>query len=269
MSTYLNGSVVNAEFDLVDVDGVELSFIPDAISYKVLDGENVELVAETALTGYAGETTVTISVGATFNVVPVGRTRDVRLIVLECTQGSNVAYVNHSYIIETASQLETGVNSFQTYQHAELMASEMSELTGWDSASRAQRVAAMVEARFNIGKLTLHPYRVGYVDMKHAVAPYAEEAVFTYGVNQFGRDYLLSLPEDFITAIRKAQIAEADYILSSGSAEHKERDGLVSEKIGESSQSFKSTKSLHNHVCRRAMRYLTLYLSLSKKLGRA
>lgn len=273
MRTYLNDSDATLSVELLDDSGGSLSFIPTAVSYRILNQEGLEVLPPTNIAGYLGESSVNIFVSAAINHIKAGLTRDVRLIELRCSAVNEFAIVRENYFIETVNALETGINSYQSLQSAELISSEIANLTGWQSASRQEKITALQEARERVGKMSLHPYRGDYISQTRVMEPFVIDGVFADGayggLNGLSAERFLSLPPGFVKAIRKAQIAEANYILEGDSVESKERSGITSEKIGESMQTFKVAKKLQYPICSAAIMYISTYIVRSKKLGRS
>lgn len=271
MNTYLNSSDVSIVVDIVDDDGNPLSFAPSAISYRLLDQEGAQLVAATNITPYAGEASVTILVGVIYNTLAATKTRGIRLLELTCTNESQKTVLHSSYMLEKSDALQTGINSYQTCQGADLLASETPNVAAWNASSRLERIASMIEAHERIGKLSLHPYRGDFDGATRVSEPFVTDGVFTSGayggLNALTAERFLALPPNFINAIRKAQIAEANYILDGDNGDHK--DGLIAEKVGESAQTYKTFKRMPYAVCKAALSYVQSYLVHGKKLGRA
>jgi hypothetical protein len=79
-----------------------------------------------------------------------------------------------------------------------------------------------------------------------------------------------ALPEKFKRQLRLAQIVEANKVLGGEEDDSKRTSGIVEEKVGESSQKFRTTGvPLRLPVCKRALGYLSYYVTFAKKIGRA
>lgn len=273
MNTYLTGTAVSLEVSLLTESGDTFSFTPDTVSYVVRDGEGDILADVAQITGYSGEGVVSVEVGSSVNTLSQGSVRDVRMVEFTCSLGDQKEVVRVMYIIEVPGSLEIGKNSYQTFQNAELLASEIPNLNAWAYATRSQKIAALIEARERIGRINLYPFRGADYDDKSRVSFPDDDAVFSDGsyggINSVTQAQLATLPARFVNAIRKAQVAEANFILDDNSAEHKSDAGLLSEKIGESEQTFApNVRKARSGICKSARSYLATYIVNSVRLGR-
>jgi hypothetical protein len=73
-------------------------------------------------------------------------------------------------------------------------------------------------------------------------------------------EYFESFPLHFITALRRAQIAEANEVLSLGDPSDKRKVGIMSETIGESSMMFRVGKPLELGLSHAALSILKGYV---------
>ena len=78
---------------------------------------------------------------------------------------------------------------------------------------------------------------------------------------------LTLIDSDLLAAIAKAQIAEADFMMGGDTVEDKRRTGLMSETVGESSNMFRPGKPLVLAGSEKALRYLTGYITWSRRIG--
>lgn len=270
MNVFLAATDVQLSIDLVDADGNTLDV--SAVSYRVTSAEGAELVPLTALTGFvAGSTQVEVDVPAAQNTLDAGELRDLRTVDLACTVDGNTVLVQASYIVQVADPLQVGVNSFQTIAQADFNAQIMPNLAGWAAASREQRMAALIDARLHICQLAftnINGRGQGYLDW----APEGTRDSFWLGdgfdLAGFTATQFQSLPERFRVALRQAQIAEADAILGGDPIDDKRRAGVVLDSIGESRLMFRPTAPLNLPVCRRALGYLSGFVTFSKRIAR-
>lgn len=274
MNTYLTGSEVSITIPLVTENGDSLPFVPDHVEYVIKDNEGFVVATTTGVPSYGGEDSITVEVGSLINTLSADNTRESRAIEITCSLGGQKAFVHAWYIIEVPGSLEIGKNSYQTFQNAELLASEIPNLDAWGSATRSQKIAALIEARERIGRINLYPFRGTDYDDKSRVSLPDDDSVFSDGAyggtNSITQAQLATLPIRFVNAIRKAQVAEADFILDGNSIEHKSDSGMLSEKIGESEQTFAASASkARSGISRKARSYLATYIVNSVKLGRS
>jgi hypothetical protein len=80
---------------------------------------------------------------------------------------------------------------------------------------------------------------------------------------------LKALPEQFLNAIRLAQVIEADSILGGNETEDLRESGLLSKTVGESSQMFRSGVAMKLPLSKRAYQVLKRYTMRNNKIGRA
>ena len=162
-----------------------------------------------------------------------------------------------------------------------LTALDIPALEAWDGASEDQRIAALIDARERIVQLNFNLLNsnvnfgqdsLQYVPEGQYQSSYvARNSLFIFHGNLaiLTPQQFTTLPERFKTALRKAQVAEADRILGGDPYDEKRQSGLVMEQVGESRQMFRAGKALTLPVCRRALGYLSYYVTFNKRIGRS
>lgn len=257
MEIYRDGSVVKVSITYANDEG--LAIIPSSLSYRVFDQDFVELVASTPIAYAAGDTFADITVGSTENTLGVGERRVMRIVELTIVTDDGTYTQEVRYIIEANATLTTGDNSFQGYNEALLTSMDIINISGWDAANDRDRKKALIEAYHNICNLRFF-------------ITYSQDRVFAgetiINLQDLSKAELLVLDVDFMNAIRKAQVIEADVLLGGDLIEEKRRNGLMSETIGESSNMFRPGKPLVMAVSKRALRILAKYVSHARELGR-
>lgn len=185
------------------------------------------------------------------------RTVEFRLKLL----GGNVVLRKVVYALEPSDVLITGLNSFQTYSEAELVALSIPNMPGWDGADEQARIAALIEARLRINRLQFR-------DVSRGQSYLGGEALVG--------DLSLLAPREFKNlsarlraALCKAQVAEADTLLGGDPESERRRSGLVHETVGESAQTWRASKPLELPVSRKALSYLSGFITMSRKVGRS
>lgn len=226
---------------------------PDAVSYRVLDTSNVEVVATTVLSIEADDTQAEITIPAVSNALTNDETRAMRIVEVTVTTNNGVVIILDRYLIVSGDGLTVNDNTFMLYNEALMLAFDIPGLSSWNLSPEQERIAALIEAYNAINKL------------KFNVKGFSSEP---FMLSEMTDDLWLEAPADFIKALKRAQVAEADVVLGSDWIEDKRRDGLMSETIGESSNMFRPGKPIVMQVRSRAMRYLAGYISLSKKVSR-
>lgn len=276
MDVFLAGTDVTIVVPLVDRSGNPLTVT--AIEYRVIDQEGAELLPRTTLNGFvSGSASASVGVPAEKNTLAEDMLRAMRTVELYCTVGGNLMLLHGHYVIETASVLVAGVNSFQNYAQAEFVALSIPNIPGWSGTPEADRIAALIEARRRILKLSFTSlsdardqsslFYVAEGTYKTAVPGGIMGLVGDMG--ELNEAQFNALPPKFLEALRLAQIAEADAILDTDPVELRRQKGLILDAIGESRQMFRDGKPLELPVSKRALGYLSKYISFSKRIGRA
>lgn len=271
MNTYLAASDVKLSFPLVDAQGNPV--LPSAASYRVLDEDGVVLAGPTSI--LAASSPATIVIPAALNQTPAppesnlvpqfGTLRAYRRVELTIGTIAGDLLLTQEYILErdSNSALVPGTNSFQTINKAELVALDIPNLNGWNAADRNARVAAMIQARLNLGQMS---YRYRWSEnWQNFIFP--EFGI--YSIIQFTQDQYLSLPVDFRQTMERAQIMEADDLLGTDPVLAKRQQGITSETIGSSTTMFGQVRPVRQLICPRAMHELSRYIVKRIRLSRA
>jgi hypothetical protein len=257
---YLGGNLVTALIDLIDTDGDPIK--ASAVSYRVVNQAETELVASTVLTSFApGDPQAVVIVPADKNVLAAGAHRELRVIELLLTTDEGTVKLSHEYVIEADQMLTEGVNSFQNYATALLGAYDIPSLPGWDGAEKPQRIAALIQARLNIAQLTFSYVFDGSQDVM-------QPSFSLRDLTSLSDTEYASLPTEFKVAAKRAQILEADYLLGGDPVGDLRRQGIISSTIGPSTQFFRQRKPLDLPVCKRAVQALGKYVVLRVRLTR-
>ena len=294
MDIYLAGTPVTLTLPLLDKAGNTIE--ASAVEYRVLKNDTVELQALTAVDTFepdVGMSEVEVTVSAELNAVaaldPMSLTsaqidsvnpRESRTVELYLTVGSNTILLSHSYIIEPTNVLIVGLNTFQTLAQAEMTSLEVPGLDRWNAATSFAKTAALVEARINICQLrfTLLNSNINwgqdnlnFIPEGQYQTPYAGQAMFMFNGNlslmtpaQYSK-----LPPRFKVALCKAQVAHADSLLGGGeSIDQKRQEGLMLDTIGETKQMYRASKPIDLPVSKRALKYLSAFVTFAKHIGR-
>jgi hypothetical protein len=274
MQSLLAGA--DATFDYTIADGsVSASFI--------VTDENGDTVGSGPVPGFVpGAAKLSVTVPAAMNTLPeqvrangytlvIGTVRgyrklDVKVVFENESTGGTLALPSNEYYFapQESDLLKPGVNSFQTLVKAEMTALDMPNLPGWSGADRLTRVNAMIQARLNLDKLR-YRYREMADDWQSYILP-------MFGVSslvQLTQDQYKRLPLDFRFALERAQIIEADDLIGADPILIKRQQGIVSEKIGESSTQFASVRPAHNLVCARAIQTMSRFIAARVRMTRA
>ncbi|MFW6855382.1 hypothetical protein ACODYM_29245 [Burkholderia gladioli] len=292
MQIYLAGTDVTVAIPLVDDLGNVIA--PASISYRVVDQDDTEVVPATVIAAPAADAQLEITVPASANAVAAvsPASDDVSLLdtstygsrTLQLTvllAGGNTVSLAGSYALRPAEILVVGLNSFVTYAKAQLTRLSIATAPGWDAANEDARTAALIEARDHLVQLNYYLLNtnvnfgqdsLNYIPEGQYVSRYAAtNSLFMFNgmLGLLTPQEYSQLPTRFKLALEKAQVAEADHLLQPNQIELRRQYGLVSDAIGETRQTFRASKPLQMPCCRRAMSYLSYFLTNTKMIGRA
>ena len=269
----------DATFTISLVDELGNSLSVSSVSYELFDGDNSVIVSDTPVTHTTTllKSQVTVIIPAIYNFVspatPFLKSRLLQLNVI--TTNGNLIKVKEVYVVGTLTPISFMNRSYQTYQDAEVLAYETLNLENWDSKTETNKINALKMAFDQVGMLAFNVRKYN-VQSPTSIDPYSDplfQERWSYkinNINEFSPEYMLSMPEGFIRALKLAQLLQADYILGKGgTAAVLEQQRLISETVGESSKTWKSSKALRLPLCDEAMRALTGYIQFGGKLGRA
>ncbi len=279
MQNFLASTDVTIEIPLTDRSGTQLTVA--SIAYRVLDQDGNELVASAPLSAYnAGDATASVTVpGASNGITPPDDTA-VRQIELTCTlDTSNTTQLLGIYGLYAGGDvLVEGLNSIQTLARAEMTALSMTNLPGWAAASEDDKIRALKEAKVRLYKLSYRPY-IGIIGQDNeqyvpdggvftSMAVSGDPRYIAASLELITPAQFKNLPERFKTALRYAQIAEAESILFADPNEAMRMAGVTMDRVGDSEQQFRPVRPLTLMVGRRAMTYLAGFLVTTLRITR-
>ena len=280
LDVFLNNTDVVLTIDLVDASGNALNV--NSVAYRVVDQDGTELVAQGPLSGFtAGDAQATVTVSAVKNQLGAGNVREVRTVELLCATDAGTVGLVKSYGIEALDPLKVPDNSFMTYPMAEMMAMSIPNLAAYNAASEQEKIAALMDARehicqLNFGLLNSNANfsqdQLSYVPEGEFQSSYvARNSLFLFNGNLalLNQTQFNTLPEKFKRALRQAQVVEANAILGGEADDNKRAAGIVEEAIGETRVKYGQGAALRLPVCRRALGYLSYYVTFAKRIGRA
>ena len=262
MDTFLDATDVTITIPFEDSEGNVHS--ATYAEYRVVDESGTEIVANTFIPGFVSDSKeAVIGIAAADNTLGASAVEGVRSVdVFATVNGENTMIFNKTYMLQKEDLLQIGVNSYQTYPQAELFAKSIFNSDGWDAATKNQRVRALINAWENLGKLyywvLTDPYE----------RPTISNSDWAGGLNELTEAEFLTLDAEFIKAVRRAQVIEADDILGGNPVEDIRSEGLMSKTVGESSQMYRPGKPLLLPVSRKALEALSGWISFSKRIGR-
>jgi len=154
-------------------------------------------------------------------------------------------------------QLTKGSNSFADLETLILKLSQMPALSAAQSADRNQLKGALISAYENIGLVTTN-FEV------------FDATLATYKTST--RDFTL-IDIDALTAVKqaaliRAQLVEGNSILGGNPIEDRRREGMMSDRIGDSTSFFRTSLPLEMPVYRDTAMALKGYIIWTKQIGR-
>lgn len=261
MDIYESGSVVAVEFQFEFNAEIQQSV------YRVLDERRVELVGETSISLDGNAVEAQITVPANVNTIDADARRRIFTVELTLTLvGGAIKKLRQSYAIQGDIALRVPTESFQTLPEAMGTALDLGNITGWDAASDAVKTTALIQAHHNIGLLNF--------DIQQATEfpdfPALEDDNLDVGPFELMTlEEFDALPESFLSALKRAQIVEANDLLGGDKTSKLREQGVLKKTVGESSTTFVATIATRKTVCADAKRMLARYIRSGVKLYRS
>lgn len=261
MQAYLGDQPVTLSIPIVDSDGVPI--LAQSVSYRVIDQDEIELIAKVLIDDFTeGDESITVVIDGSLNGLPVGTTRAMRSVELYVTTDVGTIKIESGYFIEADEVLVESQNSFQTYIKAVFGSYEIPSLSGWNEATKRDRIAALIAARRNIGQLRFRYVFDAYQNIIDNTVGVADLTLATPA-------QWAALPLEFRKAICRAQILEADYLLGGDEMGEYRRAGIMAMTVGEAKQFFRASKVVEGVVCKRVMKELAKFVETRVRLTRS
>ncbi|MCP1540064.1 hypothetical protein [Methylorubrum extorquens] len=245
---------------------------PTGIIVTVLDEDGRILHGPEIPTASLEDEELVYVVPAAANVLAPGEAVGVRTLEVELTTADGAFDLRHSYMIRAALRLRHLVNSFATYERLLVVAEDLPRLDAWVMAEQSQREPALIEAYNRLTRFGYRVYPAGYDDgdevnfnaisgpIEH-VAPREWQAMTPDDFERFN--------PQFRKALARAQVQEANAILTVGTAEDHRASGLLSKTTGESSAMFRSGKPLDLGVSRETLEHLSGFIEIRARISRS
>jgi hypothetical protein len=193
--------------------------------YEVLDAAGTVLQARQADPAFdTSNTRSSLSIPAVVNTTTAKR--DVRMLNCWLINASGEYAVSQVYLLKGNQLILTPLtDSFMTFAQSALVRAGMAEPQEYfDALPDELKAVALEEAFSRIAKLKFSDGTTTILNIK------------TLSLATFN-----ALNADFLSDLKKAQIAEANAIVEDSPIRDKIRSGIISETIGESSMFFKSS----------------------------
>jgi hypothetical protein len=266
MKLYPEDYDVALEVQFVDLNNAAV--VVQRIDAVLYDGDDQVLLEMDNLPFDAADTSKTITVPAALNRLGEGETSAARALRVVLTTDAGKIRRSFGYIIEGESRLELLNNTWVTLEAAEVLARDMPELKSWSQSSDEQRAAALINAYSRMQRIQLrftNPLP-GEEDEEDRCE---KHTILRPGVwNELTADDFLAFPKPFRTALRRAQICEANSILTDNPFAERHRAGVISETVGESSVMLRGGK-LELGVANETLRCLAGYVYYQVSIARA
>lgn len=257
MKKFVAGTEITLQIAVYDTDGGNA---PDGSATVSVSGPTGVVHTDVAASVVNGVVEVTIP--NTANVL-TGPQREARLVMVLSGGLSTV----ETYMIEDpalALVMSVPSESAQTLMDALALSFDVEGVEMWLEATIDNRIRALKEAWVRISKLRLSPYRLND-DVTGVDYQIVDGAI---RVNQMTTDQWTALPTAFKTAVKRAQLLEAESIINGDPVGDRRREGLLSKTVGEASEMFRSGKQLELPVSSRALRELKGYVIFSFQVSR-
>ena len=188
---------------------------------------------------------VAITLDAASNAIADDAEGGFRRVTFTLTTNDGTVRSEQSYLLIAAVRLDPPYNSFQSFEEAMIESLSMPTLT-WDAFDETTKTTALLEAYRRITRLGFRFRDPNDFSRFESVSGIVEDgwviAPPTWAV--LDQEDWDDLPDAFKKALRRAQIVEANEMLTGNPVSDRRRDGLLSETVGESSMMFRSGRPI-------------------------
>lgn len=277
MTSYPESTKIDLLLPILGADGQPFTEVCTA-KYVLSDVDGKELLKSEIK---SAQNEVTISIGEEFNVVPVGQIKDARSLVVTFIKSDDsvISESKQFYLIESKTPLVVGVNSFVSLEKFRLIASTTPKMTYFAKATDDEIVVALAEScsklkryRYNLGRSTAMN-NVSYVsEVAHkpmSIMDYCHLHSQGDILKDLTPEFYKLLPEDFRTALEKAQVIEANHILSpTDDIAERRQKGVILETINEVKMMFSNVAPIKSNTSTEALAVLSPWLIRNVRLAR-
>ena len=262
--TYLAGQALAIAVSTLREDGSAPAVA--SARYQVFDQDDVLKSDWIEALVLASGNEVTLNVPMAANTLSGSEKRGFRHARVELTLDDAAVEIRTlEYVIESESLLVLCENTFQTYGAAVLVGMDVPGLNDWSTATRAQRIGALIAAHRGLCSLC---YRTP--------SGYSEETYHSTldgsvpnDLSEVTLDQFNALDPRFVEAIKRAQVIEANELLKGDEIGELRTAGVMSLTIGESKQFFRPGKSVDGFVSRRALKEIHRWIDNTTRIGRS
>lgn len=253
MKAYSVGDNVISKVDLLDAAGNVIT--PTGVTFQVLDETDTTISGPTVMAG-PWTTPLTTTVAGSLNSTIGARRVEYTVETL-----TGIVILDDTYLIRQGQRIIFLTNSMQTLTQALVTADTMSKITSWQGASEDDRVTALIEAYRRLTQLSYLIKFPQFVDLQNFLTTDWTWRITPQMWPVMTVDLFSRYPASFATALRVAQVCEANQVLTDDPIGDKIAAGLFSETVGQSSMMFRSgVRPMRLIVARPTMDYLAGYL---------
>jgi hypothetical protein len=264
VQNYKPGTDVPLTFSLTDESG---SFItPISITWRVLDEAEVVL-QDWAAAAVPGTSDLKLTIPLALTSLTPPALRAIRTVEVEVITATGTVYLSDAIMLQGATALAFGVNSFQTYAQALLVSEDFTtdSMAGWSASDRETREKAMIQS---YGRILLLPIsRMAVLDEQSVLA--SPQVFGPALLRDMTAAQMLQLEARFLSALRSAQLVEADEILAADPVIAARQNGVTGMTVGQSTMFFRQRKTLDLPIGTRALKYLERYVRFGARIGRS
>jgi hypothetical protein len=254
----------SVELTILHQDGNGAALVPTAITAVLYDGFDNVVSDFGALTFDAAAGQTSVLVLGQFNELAEDETRAARALRVRIDTANGAITKTYAYVIEAEQTLQVMVNTFQSYEAAEVLALESANVAGWASADETRRRAALSEA---YRRVTSIPMQYGLRDTEGHMDHYGLSYISREMWREIDQEDFRTFPSHFRRALARAQFAEANELLAGDVIGDRRRAGILSETIGESSLRLNGAQVDYG-VSRTALAALTGYIHFNMRINR-
>jgi hypothetical protein len=233
MKTFPVGTDAVVEVSFLDNDGSPVT--PTALAYVVKDGQGEEIVPLTTIATLTG-TSTDINVPHGLLTTPGGYSVELFITIA----GGQVFIQEEVFAVQPQTRLEFLVNTFQTRANALYVAGSIPNLISWMGAGKDDQTVALIEAFRRITLLNFFIPWPEVLDLQNRIAPRYQSHLTPRMWPLMTPEIWTIYPDYFKDALNRAQVIQANALLTPDPMGDRRRGGLFSEKIGESSIMFKN-----------------------------
>lgn len=245
--------------------------VATSIVAKVYDGEGLQILTDISVTlPHNNATSLELIVPETYNILPVDKVKDIRKVKFYYTKADGTVLTSDSkYVIKADEELIVLVNSFMSFDTAELISEDLPDIDMWKSSEEADKISTLKNSYLKISSLKFKvKYRESFNTYWDKDGYDGDLSYFIDDITKISLDQFNKLPPEFIFALRAAQVLQANGIMDGSVVEERRSEGVISETIGESKMFFSSRPVLKKPLCNAAMEILSKYLYKKVQIGR-